>query len=64
MSSKFSGYIFYVRTSFKQIVWIEKKVEPILEPDAKMIIFEAPFMSYPEIQLNKNFKVYFNSVLK
>ena len=64
MSSKFSGYIFYVKTSFKQIVSIEKKVKPILEPDARMIIFEVPFISYPQIQLNENFKVYFNSVLR
>ena len=42
----------------------KKKVNPIPEPDAKIIIFETPFFSYPEIQLNENFEVYFNSVLR
>ena len=42
----------------------KKKINPIPEPDAKIIIFETPFFSYPEIQLNENFEVYFNSVLR
>ena len=42
----------------------KKTVNPIPEPDAKIIIFETPFISHPEIQLNKNFEVYFNSVLR
>ena len=49
---------------YKQVVWIEKKVNPISEPDAKIATFETSFISYPEIQLNKNFEVYFNSVLR
>ena len=36
----------------------------MLEPDAKIIIFEALFISYPEIKLNENFEVYFNSTLR
>ena len=36
----------------------------IPEPDSKIIILETPFISYPEIQLNENFQVYFNSVLR
>ena len=28
-----------------------------------MMIFERPFISYPEIQLNENFEAYFNSAL-
>ena len=41
-----------------------KKVHPISEPDAKIIIFERPFISYPDIKLNENFEVYFNTVLR
>ena len=41
-----------------------KKVNPVAEPDAKIIKFERPFISCPEIKLNENFEVYFNTVLK
>ena len=68
-SSKFSNTFrhkiyFYVRARFKQVVWIEKEVNAIPEPDAKIIVFEMPFISYPKIILNENFEVYFNSVLR
>ena len=43
---------------------IEKTVTSIPEPDSKIIILEKPFISYPEIQLNENFQVYFNSALR
>ena len=41
-----------------------KKVNPVAEPDAKIIKFERPFISCPEIKLNENFEVYFNTVLR
>ena len=46
--------------------WFESnaRVNPIPEPDAKIIIYEAPFISYPQIKLNENFEVYFNATLR
>ena len=46
--------------------WFESnaRVNPIPEPDAKIIIYEAPFISYPQIKLNENFEVYFNAALR
>ena len=42
----------------------KKKVNTIPGPDTKIIILEMPFISYPVIQLNGHFELYFNSVLR
>ena len=39
------------------------KFNPIPQPDAKIIIYEAPYISYPQTELDENFEVYFNSTL-
>ena len=39
----------------------KKKVNPIPDPDAKTIIFQAPFISYPEIKLNEDFEVHIST---
>ena len=40
------------------------KVDNGHKPEAKIIIYEAPYISYPQIKLDKNFEVYFNSTLR
>lgn len=40
------------------------KVNPIPHPDVKIIIHKAPYISYPQIKLDENFKVYFDSTLR
>ena len=40
------------------------KVTPIPQLDAKIIIDEAPYISYPQIKFYENFEVYFNSTLR
>ena len=34
------------------------------QPDTKIIIHQAPYISYSQIKLNKNSEVYFNSSLR
>ena len=57
-------YILTLEQDLNKLFESKKKVNPIPEPAAKIITFETPFISYPEIHLNKNFAVYFNSVLR
>ena len=36
-------------------------VHNVPQPDAKIIIYEVPYISYPQIKLDKNLETYFNS---
>ena len=56
-------FIFTLEQNMNKLFESNAKVNPVPEPSAKIIIYEAPFISYPQIKLNKNFKVYFNSTL-
>ena len=40
------------------------KVDNVPQSDAKIFIYEARYISYPQIKLDKNFEVCFNSTLK
>ena len=40
------------------------KVDNVPQPDVKIIISEAPYIFCPQIRLEENFKVYFNSTLR
>ena len=36
----------------------------VSQPEIKIIIYEVPYISYPQIKLDENFEVYFNSALR
>ena len=40
------------------------KVDNVPQPDAKIIIYEAPYICYPQIKLQENLEVYSNSSLR
>ena len=57
-------FIFTLEQDLNKLFKSKAKASPIPEPDAKIIIYEASFISYPQIKLNENFDVYFNAILK
>ena len=57
-------YIFTLERDLNRLFQSKRKVNSVLEPNAKIIIFKTQFISYPEIQLNENIETYFKSVLK
>ena len=59
-----SRFILILEQYMNRLLESNTKVTPIPQLDAKIIIDEAPYISYPEIKLDKNFEVYFNSTLR
>ena len=57
-------YTFTLERDLNRLFESKKKVNTIPGPDTKIIILEMPFISYPVIQLNGHFELYFNSVLR
>ena len=57
-------FIFTLEQDINKLFESNAKVNPIPELDAKVIMYKAPFISYPPIKLNENFDVYFNSTLR
>ena len=57
-------FIFTLEQDLNKLFESKTKVNTTAEPDPKMIVYEAPFISYPQIKLNENFEVYFNSTLR
>ena len=57
-------FIFTLEQDLNKLFESKVKINPIAEPDAKIIICKASFISYPQIKLNENFEVYFNSILR
>ena len=57
-------FIFTLEQDLNKLFESKTKVNTTAEPDPKMIVYEAPFISYPQIKLNENFEVYFKSTLR
>ena len=57
-------FIFTLEQDMNKLFESNAKVNSVPQPDVKIIIYEVPFISYPQLKLNENFEVFFDSTLR
>ena len=52
-----------LETNMKKIFESNRQLNPIADPDAKIIFHDAPFIQYEQIRLNDNFRQYLETIM-